>query len=227
MAKMHLLTAEDRARVSEAVHGAELGTSGEIVTIVADHSDQYLDSALWWSAGVGIAALAVLAAFPVFYEKLFGLLSNGWITEFTVADAFELALAVFTIKFAVTRLLMQWIPLRLALTLPGVKTSRVRRRAVGYFKVGAERRTVGRTGILIYLSLAERRAEIVADEAIHTIVPETVWGEAMVDMLALVRDGKVADGMVAAVRDVGVVLAAQFPRQADDTNELPDRLIEL
>jgi putative membrane protein len=219
MANIHLLTAEDRARVSESVRAAELGTSGEIVTIVADHSDRFLDAALWWSAGVGIAALAVLAAFPIFYEKMLGLLSNGWITELTIAEAFELALAVFTIKFASTRLLMQWIPLRLALTLPGVKTRRVRRRAVRYFKVGAERRTAGRTGILIYLSLAERRAEIVADEA--------VWGEAMVDMLALVRQGKVADGMVAAVRDVGVVLAAQFPRQADDTNELPDRLIEL
>ncbi|MFM2098535.1 MAG: hypothetical protein RLZZ366_74 [Pseudomonadota bacterium] len=227
MANIHLLTAEDRARVSESVSAAEQGTSGEIVTIVADHSDRYLDAALWWSAGVGIAALAALAAYPIFYEKMLGLLSNGWITELTIAEAFELALAVFTIKFASTRLLMQWIPLRLALTLPGVKTRRVRRRAVRYFKVGAERRTAGRTGILIYLSLAERRAEIVADEAIHTVVPETVWGEAMVDMLALVCQGKVADGMVAAVRDVGVVLAAQFPRQADDTNELPDRLIEL
>jgi putative membrane protein len=46
-------------------------------------------------------------------------------------------------------------------------------------------------------------------------------------MLALIRQGKVADGMVAAVRDVGVVLSAQFPRSADDVNELPDRLIEL
>ncbi len=227
MAQMHLLSTEDRERVSDAVHKAELGTSGEIVTIVADHSDRYLDAALWWSAAVGIAALSALAAFPVFYEKLLGLLSNGWINELTIAEAFELALAVFTIKFAVTRLLMQWIPLRLALTLPGVKTRRVRRRAVRYFKVGAESRTTGRTGILIYLSLAERRAEIVADEAIHSAVADTVWGEAMIDMLALVRQGKVADGMVAAVQDVGVILAAQFPRSADDANELPDRLIEL
>jgi putative membrane protein len=108
-----------------------------------------------------------------------------------------------------------------------VKSQRVRNRAVRYFKVGAERRTTGRTGILIYLSLAEHRAEIVADEAIHAQVPNEVWGDAMVDMITHVREGRIADGMAAAVRDVGAVLAAHFPRAEDDRNELPDRLIEL
>jgi putative membrane protein len=227
MTQAHILSADDRLKVSEAVRAAETGTSGEIVTIVADHSDRYLDAALWWSVAAGVLGLSVLAAFPGFSQKLLGIVTGGWVSELSLAEAFELALAVFTLKFAAVRLLMQWIPLRLALTLGGVKGRRVRRRAIRYFKVGAERRTAGRTGILIYLSLAERRAEIVADEAIHAVVPEAVWGDAMADMLALVRQGKVADGMAAAVRDVGVILAAQFPRAADDANELPDRLIEL
>ncbi len=227
MTQQHFLPEADRMRVSEAVRAAEAGTSGEIVTIVADHSDRYLDSALWWSVGVGMAGISAVAAFPSFSQTMLGALSGGWVGDLSIAEAFELALAVFTLLFAATRLLMQWIPLRLALTLGGVKGRRVRRRAIRYFKVGAERRTAGRTGILIYLSLAERRAEIVADEAIHGVVPNAIWGDAMTDMLALVGQGKVADGMVAAVRDVGVILAAQFPRPADDTNELPDRLIEL
>ena len=46
-------------------------------------------------------------------------------------------------------------------------------------------------------------------------------------MIAPVREGRVADGMIAAIRDVGAILSTQFPRADDDRNELPDRLIEL
>ena len=95
------------------------------------------------------------------------------------------------------------------------------------FKVGAERRTHGRTGILIYLSMREHRAEIVADAAIASLVSPEVWGEAMAAMLAELKQGRIADGMIAAVDRVGVVLAEHFPRHENDVNELPDRLIEV
>ena len=49
----------------------------------------------------------------------------------------------------------------------------------------------------------------------------------MAAMLAYIREGRLAEGMVAAVERVGAVLAEHFPRAEDDVNELPDRLIEL
>ena len=73
----------------------------------------------------------------------------------------------------------------------------------------------------------EHRAEIVADETIAGQVPAEVWGEAMADMLAEIREGRIAEGLAVGVRDVGAVLAERFPRDAEDTNELPDRLIEV
>lgn len=217
----------DHQRVSAAVHAAEGGTAGEIVTVVTAESDRYQDVALWWAVIVGVLALAMLAAFPAFYQKLIGFLSNGWITEISVAEALELALAAFVIKFVSMRLLLLWRPLLLWLTPKRVKATRVRRRAVRYFKVGAERRTQGRTGILIYLSMAEHMAEIVADEAIHGKVAPEEWGDAMAHLVEQVREGRVADGMIAAINDVGVILSTHFPRADDDVNELPDRLIEL
>lgn len=227
MTEANVTSAADHAKVSEAIYQAEHGTSGEIVTIVADHSDRYLDIALWWAILATVLALGALAAFPQFYLWLVERLTGGWMGEGEVAEALELALAVAVVTFTLARLLVQWVPLRLALTPGIVKSRRVRRRAIRYFKVGAERRTAGRTGILIYLSMIEHRAEIVADEAIHSIVPNERWGEAMADMLAEVRAGRIADGMAAAVRDVGAVLAEHFPRMEGDVNELPDRLIEL
>lgn len=227
MVRNSTMSEADHARVSDAVHAAEAGTAGEIVTIVADHSDRYLDVALWWSVVAGVFALAALAAFPGFYLDLLSQLSGGWVSEWSVAELLELALAVFVIKFGAARLILQWLPLRLFLTPRIARASRVRRRAIRYFKVGAERRTAGRTGILIYLSLAEHMAEIVADEAIHSVVPPEAWGEAMAHLIAEVRKGRVTDGMIAAISDVGVILAEHFPRAEDDKNELPDRLIEL
>ncbi len=227
MAQNSTLSAQDHVRVSEAVHQAEANTSGEIVTIIADHSDRYLDVALWWSAVATMLALTIIALFPAFHGHLIGFFSNGWVTEVSFADGLRFALAVAVLTFTLVRLAFQWVPLRVALTPGIVKARRVRRRAIRYFKAGAERRTAGRTGILIYLSLTERRAEIVADEAIHAMVPDEKWGDAMVDMIVPVREGRVADGMIAAIHDVGAILSAHFPRADDDRNELPDRLIEL
>lgn len=227
MAKDNSMTADEHARVSAAVQAAEQDTSGEIVTIVADHSDRFLDVALWWSILAAVLALAAVVAFPGFYGWLMGLLTNGWMAEPNPGEMLELALAIVVITFVAVRLILQWIPLRLALTPGIVKSRRVRRRAIRYFKVGAERRTAGRTGILVYLSLIEHRAEIVADASIHGVVPQERWGEAMVDMLAHVREGRIADGMIAAIGDVGAILSEHFPRKDGDVNELPDRLIEL
>ena len=128
--------------------------------------------------------------------------------------------------FLVVQVLTKPLRVRMALTPGATKTRRVRRQGLALFRVGAERRTAGRTGVLIYLSLAERRAEIIADAAIHDQVAPDVWAAAMAALLADVREGRPGDGLVAAIGQVGQVLAAHFPRQENDVNELPDRLVE-
>lgn len=221
------LTPADAARVAEAVAEAERTTSGEIVTIVAHRSDKYHDVALHWAVLVLIATLAIFAAVPSLLHFWFELLFGGWRPEPTLAQLLTLMLVLAVAKFTVALLILKYMPLRLALTPGATKTRRVRRRAIAIFKAGAERRTIGRTGVLIYLSMGEHRAEIVADEAIASRVSAEVWGGAMADMLVHIGDGRVAEGLVAGATDVGAVLAEHFPRAEDDTNELPDRLIEV
>ena len=75
--------------------------------------------------------------------------------------------------------------------------------------------------------MREHRAEILADEAIASKVQPDVWGDAMHAMLAHLKDGRVADGIIAATEKVGAILAEHLPREGDDINELPDRLIEI
>lgn len=221
------LSEAEHLRISDAVAAAEGHSAGEIVTIVTDRSDGYTDVALAWAAAVAFTALAVLSLFPHFYLGLIDSLLGRWQAEWSPRQVLALATGAATIKFIATLLLQLWQPLKFWLIPGRVKDVRVRGRAVTCFKVGAERRTHGRTGILIYVSLREQRAEIVADEAIAGVVPVEVWGEAMAAMLAQIRAGNLADGLVAAIGQVGTVLARHFPRSKDDTNELPDRLIEV
>ena len=171
--------------------------------------------------------MSVVALFPEFFLAKLDWLMGGWTHDWTTGELFGLLTGLGLLKFVAVWAIQLWQPLKFALIPGPVKSARTHDKAVKLFKVGAERRTHGRTGVLIYLSMREHRAEIVADQPIAEIVPAEVWGEAMADMLAEIKDGKIAEGMAAGVRDVGKVLAEHFPRADDDQNELPDRLIEV
>ena len=221
------LTDQDHAKVSAAIAEAEASSDGEIIAVATELSDPYHDLALHWAVLALIATLAVFAAAPATLQYWFGLLFGGWRPEPTLGELLTLVLVLSVAKFTAVLLILKWMPLRLALTPRATKQRRVRRRAISIFKAGAERRTVGRTGVLIYLSMAEHRAEIVADEAIVKVTDASVWGEAMTALVADVKAGRPADGIVAAIELVGAVLTEHFPRTAADTNEIPDKLIEL
>jgi putative membrane protein len=221
------LTTDDHKRVSDAVATAEAHTAGEIVTVVADRSDGYSDVAFAWAMLASFTALAFFALFPHIVLGKLEWIAGGWNHEWTDRELLGIATGLAILKFLGVWLIQLWQPLKFWLVPPPIKTARALARAIDLFKVGAERRTHGRTGILIYLSMREHRAEIVADEAIASKVPPETWGEAMAAMLVHIKDGRVADGMIAAVEKVGAVLAEHFPRAEDDQNELPDRLIEL
>jgi putative membrane protein len=221
------LTDADREKVSAAIAAAEAKTSGEIVAVTTPISDAYHDVALHWALVPLFAVLAWAAWSPTaliwWYDFLFG----GWNPDPTQSELLTLLMFFAALKFTVALLILKWMPLRLLLTPPATKHRRVRRRAIAIFQAAAAGRTAGKTGVLIYLSLAERRAEIVADEAIHKLTDEHAWGEAMHALIADVREGRPADGIVAAIERVGAVLAEHFPHSADDQNEIPDKLIEL
>ena len=223
---MHLSDA-DRQQVSAAIAAAETKSNGEIVAVATPISDPYHDVALHWALVPLFAVLAWAAWRPTALVWWYSLLFGGWQPDPTLSQLLTLLMVFAALKFTIALLILKWMPLRLALTPKATKHRRVRRRAVTVFRAAAERRTVGRTGVLIYLSMGERRAEIVADEAILKATDDSTWGEAMASLLEHVREGRAGDGIVAAIEQVGVVLAEHFPRSEGDTNEIPDKLIEL
>ena len=221
------LSDADHDKVSAAIAAAEAKSNGEIVAVATPISDAYHDVALHWALIPLFAVLAWAAWRPTALTWWYAFLFGGWTPDPTLSQLLTLLMVFAALKFTVSLLILKWMPLRLALTPSSTKERRVRRRAVTVFKAAAERRTAGRTGILIYLSMAERRAEIVADEAILKVTDVHTWGEAMTALIANVREGRPGEGICAAISQVGVVLAEHFPRSAGDTNEIPDKLIEL
>ena len=221
------LSAEDHAKVTAAVTEAELSTAGEIVTVVARRSDKYNDVAAHAGVLAMLTALAVLSVWPAIAERLAAPFHDPWVEAATPHALLTVALVLAAVAFLVGRYALQPMAMRMALTPAATKTRRVRARARDLFRASAEQRTAGATGVLLYLSLDEHRAELIAEAAIHSKVAPEVWGEAMAALVAAVKDGRPGDGMAEAVRQIGLVLAEHFPRAHDDRNELPDRLIEL
>lgn len=221
------LSDADRAKVSAAIAAAEAKSSGEIVAVATPLSDAYHDVALHWALVPLFAVLAWAAWRPTALAWWYDFLFGGWSPDPTQSELLTLLMVFAALKFTIALLILKWMPLRLVLTPATTKHRRVRRRAIAIFQAAAAGRTAGKTGILIYLSLAERRAEIVADEAILKVTDEHTWGEAMTALIEKVREGRPGEGICAAIDRIGVVLSEHFPRSADDKNEIPDKLIEL
>jgi len=221
------LSESDHALVSEAVGRVEKSSDGEIVTIVAPRSDAYHDVGLHYAVLAMLFVPAFWAFAPQAWVDWAATLLLGWNAELTRQTAMVYLFAKMAAVFLVVRYACAWMPLRMALTPGRTKSRRVHRRAIELFRTGCELKTRGRTGVLLYVSLAEHRAEIVADKAIADQVAPDVWGEAMAHLVDELKAGRPGAGMAGAIDRIGSVLTPILPPKAGDTNELPDRLIEL
>ena len=224
---MTRLSEDDFQRVSEAVAKAERDSDGEIVTIVAHRSDAYHDVALHYAVLAMLLVPAIWAVVPQSWIDWWSAFLFGWNAELTRPLVMLILFGKLIAAFLVVRLALNYRPLRLALTPGGTKSRRVRRRALELFRSGCELRTRGRTGVLIYLSLEERRAEIIADRAIVEKTEPDVWGDAMAALVDEVKHKRPGAGMVLAVEKVGAVLATILPPKPYNPDELPNRLIVL
>ena len=224
---MRHLSPQDEEIVTAAVAKAEQDSDGEIVTIVASRSDAYHDVALHYAVLAMLIVPAKLALLPKAWIDRAATLLLGWNGEFDRRALMVVLFVLLTLAFLIVRLILAFMPLRMALTPGRTKSRRVHRRAVELFRASCELKTRGRTGILIYLSLLERRAEIVADKAIADQVEPEIWGEAMAALVDGVKAGEPGQGMASAVEKVGEVLKRILPPRPTNPDELPNRVIEL
>jgi putative membrane protein len=197
------ITAEEYKAVAAAIRAAEQRTSGQLVGVLARASSSYAHFPILWAS-----ALALVLPWPLIY-----------LTELSVQRIFLAQLAAFLLA----GLLFSWMPLRMLLVPRPVRRAQAHRTALEQFMVRNVGHTTNRSGVLIFVSLAEHYARIIADEGIARQVPHSEWQEAIDALLAHVREGRVAAGFIAAVEHCGAVLSKHAPPDGSP-NQLPDRL---
>jgi putative membrane protein len=197
------LTEADKAILREAVKAVEARSRAEVVLCVRPRSAVYDRGPLLLGAAVAWVFLG------------FQLLSP-W--EFPL-DAILLEPPIVGAGVAFLGAAVPWLERRLA--------SRKRRRAAVEQAARAtfQERGVGltreRTGVLVYVSLLEREAIIVADKCVTDVVPPETWSDSVARIEAAVREGRAA-ALAEAVRALGEPLSVELPPRADDVDELPD-----
>ena len=204
-----MISDNDRARIADAIRAAEATTSGEIFCVLAQRSSHYTLVPVAWAA-----ALALIVPLPLIY-----------LTSWPASVIYVLQLMAFV--GAAT--LLSRSSLRYRIVPKRARHDRAHSTAMRQFWAQRLHKTQDRTGVLIFVSLAERYAEIVADAGINEKVTPEVWNSAVAALTSAIREGRVGDGFVAAVAQCGAVLAEHFPLAAGSVNpdELPDKLVEI
>ena len=195
---------KDRARIATAIRAAEARTSGVIVCVLARASSDATALPVLLAAVVALALPWLLVA----------------LTDMSVQRILVLQVAAFFLLSVVLCLPR----VRVALMPRAARRHVAHRAAVEQFTMRGIARKKERTGILIFVSLAERYARIIADEGIVGRVPQSEWQNAVDALVAHMRDGRIAEGFIAAIEGCGNVLAAHFPRTEMSRDELPDRI---
>ncbi|MCC7346150.1 MAG: TPM domain-containing protein [Variibacter sp.] len=201
------ISAEDRARIAQAIQRAEAHTSGEIVCVLARTSSQ-------------------ATALPVFVAAALAL-ALPWLLVAATDMAVERILLSQLLLFVAAAALLCLPRVRSALVPRAAGRSAAHRAAAQQFLIRGIARKPERTGILIFVSLAERYARIIADEGIAARVPQRDWQGAVDALIAHSRDGRIADGFIAAIEMCGQLLAEAAPQTAAAQDRLPDRLYVL
>lgn len=216
-------TDEDKQNINDAVVGAESKTSAEIVPVVATASGRYdrpedivgvwfalVALALaWWLLPQAAAEPGSWGGFPIVL-RLIGML---------------VAAVVAFVLGAVVGSHVGW--LRRLFTPRSQMRDEVAARARQAFFDGRVHHTAGATGLLVFVSLYERMATILADQAILDKLGQDALDELQEQLLSVLRAAGPTDAIVNTIRAAGDKLASVLPRADDDVNELPDALVIL
>jgi putative membrane protein len=198
---------EEKERISRAVKSAESVTSGEIASMVIDHSDRYHEAEVL--GGILVSGLMSVILAVVFH----------YVTIWTFIPS--VLLLYLPIRFLFMRFPLLKFPFINKLRMAHA----VQERAVRAFYEKGLYKTRDENGILIFLSILERKVWILGDRGVDRRIPQESWQEYAKELSEGIRRGNACDSLCSVIEKCGRVLAEHFPRKEDDTNELTDEVI--
>ena len=231
-AKTFFSETEGRA-IEEAVRSAEAKTAGEIVVMVADTSALYREAAVLGAVVLGVfSALAAEILVRVFlmHGSFWAEGGSSFIYQLLTATATRISVWTFIplmiVSFYIWKFVITKLPrLKLLFVSKTRLEEAVREGAVRAFYEKGLYRTRDETGILIYISLHERRVWILGDRGINGKIQPDFWGSLFSVLAQSIRDGRAGAVITSVIEKCGDELARHFPRKPDDTDELDNRPI--
>ena len=197
-------TAEEKERLKAATHEVESRTIGEIVVMVVDHSDHYIDAEVLGSVLLG-SLLSLILTVLFFHSSIWSYIPLSFIFFF---PCWLLFIKVETLK-------RPFIGIRR-------KEEAVRLRAERAFFERGLYKTKKNTGVLFFLSLLEKKVWILADKGIYEKMDQETLDRFADEVSRGIKEGRACNALSQAIQEVGGYLFKHFPITSKDTNELPD-----
>jgi putative membrane protein len=203
---MAFLYEKQKQNIAEAIRAAESRTSGELVAVIAHNSDDYFYIPMLWAALSALILPGALLWFDITSASL----------ELMQVATFVVAAMVFRLPWLKMRLIPRYVRQRRAALL-----------AREQFLLQNLHHTEQRNGILLFVSVAERYVELIADKGIHEVVPLGTWDTVVQQFIEHVHRHQIETGFITAIEQCSEILAQHFPISDKDSNELPNHLIEI
>ena len=204
---------EEQKRICDVVHNAELKTSGELVPMIVSESHSYPMAPVRGGALVALITSLLLTA-PI--GEMF------WLHSSNMYVFLSLFFPIFCIShFVINRScrLKRWF------LFSDEMDAEVQNAALTSFFTERLYKTRDENGILIFISLLEHRAWVIADSGINERIPKEQWQEAVSIITQGIRDKKQCEALCRAIEMIGNILEQEFPVKKDDTNELSNLII--
>lgn len=221
---MGFLSEAEKQALREKIRQAEISTTGEIVTVIANQSDGYRFIPMLWAALISLSI-------PGLYFLFEHVSTAGWTYPGESSSNLGLLYQIQVLVFLGLGSLFQWAPVRLWLIPKSVKLQRARRHAHEQFVNQGLYLAHNHTGVLIFVSVAEHYVEIIVDKAVADAVDKSVWEQTVNDFIQDVRKGKISQGFSRAIDNCRDVLSENFPASEENPDgnpdELPNHLIEI
>ncbi len=210
------LNKESLKKISEAVRKAESKTSGEIATAVIKESYDYAIYELIFAVITGFIYLLIIMMFynpitawlqSIFwdYSPFYLLMFFGFSTFIVITIFYFLGNLPFLDRIIVSK---------------KIRNKKVKERAIRHFMESGVANTRDRTGILIFVSLLEKRVELIADSGINRKIDQIQWQHIVDNIIIGINEKKFVENLVDSITECGEILKKHFPIKEDDTNEL-------
>lgn len=226
-------TENEKKMVEAAIKEAESRTSGEIVAMIVDKSDEYRDVDVF----AGIISAAIISIFPaeIVYANSEAILSKmipsmSWFSQVPDGARFITGLSVFIALTVILHLplkflFMKFLFLKRFLISINRMDAEVQERALRAFHEHGLGETKDATGVLFLLSILERRVYVLADHGIYAKIKQETLDKYAASIGKGIASGKGAEALCSAIRDAGTELEKHFPGRKDDKNELSNRIV--